>query len=128
MIYTGKHNPRATDRIMMHEGHTSMKGWGSPYAGMMNGTQAILFHPGVERTDTLSVFVRELYRSIDFSYKQDVEIDGVKMYEFQLADYVLSSNKSDPGFYMNGPDGAFNLSAVYPLSKYNRNELFILLC
>ena len=117
MIYTGKGNPSNTARFLMWNGITSVDGWGTPFAGMINGTEAIIFHPGVDRSDNLTLFVSELFRSGYFSYYQDVEEYGVKLYQFRLPKELLEGSMSDPGFFMYGPDGVLNLTAVYPLSE-----------
>ncbi len=117
MIYTGKGNPDYTARFIMYNGLTGISGWGTPFAGMINGTEAIIFHPGVDRNDNLTLFVSELFRSGYFSYYQDIDEFGVKLYQFRLPVSLLSGKDSDPGFNMNGPDGVLNLTAVYPLSK-----------
>ena len=117
MIYTGKSNLKDTARFLMWNGLTSISGWGTPTARMINGTEAIIFHPGVERDDKLEVFVSELFRSGYFSYYQDIDEYGVKMYQFRLPIEELRRNNTEKGFFMNSPDGVLNLTAVYPLSE-----------
>ena len=51
---------------------------------MLNGTVALLFHPGMKCDEHLEVFVSELFRSGYFSYYQDVTEYGVEMYQFRL--------------------------------------------
>ena len=118
MVYTGRYNSKDTARFLMYNGQTGMEGWGTPYANMINGTEALLFHPGVDSNDRLDLFVSELFRSGYFSYYQEVEEYGVKMYQYRLPKELLSNKTTDPGFNMNGPDGVLNLTAVYPLSKF----------
>ena len=101
----------------MYDGQTSISDWGTPYAGMLNGTEALLFPPGVDKNDTIYAFVGELYRSGYFIFKEDTELYGIKTLKFILPSEELDSSKQDPGFFPNAPSGVLNLSAVYPLSK-----------
>ena len=117
MVYTGKGYSRFTAKYIMYNGKTSIDGWGSPYAKMINGTEALLFHPGVDRSEELEIYVDELFRSGYFSYVEDVVEYGIVLYKFILPQKELNGATQDKGFYMNGPDGVLNLTAVFPLSK-----------
>jgi len=116
MVYTGKFDSKVTARYLMWNGQIAIDGWGTPYATMLNGTEALLFHPGVKRSDNLELFVSELFRSGYFSYYEDVTEYGVKMYQFRLPPEELDKKNQDPGFFMDAPNGVLNLTAVYPLS------------
>ncbi|XP_011408057.2 PREDICTED: lysosome membrane protein 2-like [Amphimedon queenslandica] len=116
MVYTGKGSPQTTAQYLMYDGKTSITGWGTPYAQMINGTEALLFHPGVSRTDVLDVYVDELFRSGYFTYYKDITEFDIKMYQFRLPQTELQKAYQDKGFYMNGPDGVLNLTAVFPLN------------
>lgn len=117
MVFTGKGNPANTARFIMWNKETSVANWGTPYAGMINGTEGTLFHPGVSRNDTLYVFVDQLFRSGFFTYQKDVEQFGIKLYRFVLPADELLNTTQDPGFYPYGRDGVLNLTAVFPLSE-----------
>lgn len=127
MVYTGKHSSQSTAQYIMYDGKTSITGWGTPYAQMINGTEALLFHPGVEKSDILDVYVDELFRSGYFTYYEDITEYGVDMYQFRLPQEELQKAHQDAGFYMNGPDGVLNLTAVFPLSKWIKWILLLLL-
>ena len=62
-MYTGKYDSRDTARYLMWNGQFLISGWGTPYATMLNGTEAILFYPRIKRDEHLEVFVSELFRS-----------------------------------------------------------------
>ena len=117
MVFTGKGASRLTARYIMYNGKTSITNWGTPFASMINGTEAILFHPGVKKTDVLEGYVDELFRSGYFTFKNEVSDYGIKMYKFILPKEELNASTQDPGFHMNGPDGVLNLTAVFPLSE-----------
>ena len=116
MVYTGKYDSRDTAQYLMWNGQFSISGWGTPYATMLNGTKALLFHPGIKHDEHLEVFVSELFRSGYFSYYQDVTEYGVEMYQFRLPQEELKKAIQDPGFFMDSPDGVLNFTTVYPLS------------
>ena len=99
-----------------------MTNWGTPYAGMINGTEGTLFHPGVSRNDTLYVFVDQLFRSGYFTYQKDVEQYGIQLYRFVLPPEELKNSTQDPGFYPYGLNGVLNLTAVFPLSESRGRE------
>ena len=84
------------------------------------------FHPGVEKSDILDVYVDELFRSGYFTYYDDITEYGVDMYQFRLPQEELQKAHQDAGFYMNGPDGVLNLTAVFPLSKWIKWILLLL--
>ena len=54
------------------------------------------------------------YRSGYFSYKQDVSVHGIKLYQFILPDDELDNSNQDPGFFPFSPNGVLNLSSVVP--------------
>ena len=117
MVFTGKGNPANTARYIMWNEQTSVTKWGTPYAGMINGTEGTLFHPGVSRNDTLYVFVDQLFRSGYFKYEKDVSQFGITLYRFVLPPEELQNSTQDPGFHPNGRSGVLNLTAVFPLSE-----------
>ena len=125
MVYTGKGSSQAIARYLMYDGKTSITGWGTPYAQMINGTEALLFHPGVTKNDTLNVYVDELFRSGYFTYYKEITEYDIKMYQFRLPKEELQKAHQDKGFNMNGPDGVLNLTAVFPLSKYMTIDIII---
>ena len=118
MVYTGKGDTRSTARYIMWNKQTSMTKWGTPYAGMINGTEGTLFHPGVTRNDTLYVFVDQLFRSGYFTYQKDIVTYDITLYQFVLPPEELLKKNQDPGFNPDGRDGVLNLTAVFPLSEY----------
>lgn len=117
MVYTGKGSSHLTAKYIMYDGKTSVSGWGSPYAGMINGTEALLFHPGVDKSERLEIYVSELFRSGYFSFKEETSEYGIDMYKFVLPKEELNGSSQDRGFFMNGPEGVLNLTAVFPLSE-----------
>ena len=117
MVFTGKGASRLTARYIMYNGQTSITKWGTPFAGMINGTEAILFHPGVEKTDVLEGYVDELFRSGYFTFKEEVVEYGIKMYKFIIPKEELNASTQDRGFNLHGPSGVLNLTAVFPLSE-----------
>jgi lysosome membrane protein 2 len=118
MMYTGKGAQSLTAQYVMHNGKMSVNGWGTPYASMINGTEGTLFHPGIHKSETLYVFVDELFRSGYFTYNKTLIEDGVTLYKFILPPSELHKETQDKGFNLNGPNGVLNLSAVFPLSNY----------
>ena len=46
----------------MWEGQTAIGGWGTSTAGMINGTDGTIFHPGVTVNENLTLFVTQIYR------------------------------------------------------------------
>ena len=118
MVWTGKNDLGLTASYIMWNGQTSISQWGSPYAGMLNGTEAFLFPPGVDENDTIYAFVGELYRSGYFIFQGYKDLYGIKTLKFVLPKEELDSSKQDPGFFPFAPSGVLNLTAVYPLSEY----------
>ena len=57
MVYTGKYDSRDTARYLMWNGQFSISGFRTPYATMLNGTEALLFHPGIKCDEHLEVLL-----------------------------------------------------------------------
>jgi lysosome membrane protein 2 len=116
MVYTGRGANNLTARYLMYNGKTSINEWGTPFAAMINGTQGTLFHPGVDTSETLYVYVDELFRSGYFEYNKTIIEDGVTLYKFILPPSELHKETQDKGFNLYGPNGVLNLTAVFPLN------------
>lgn len=117
MVWTGKNDLGLIARYLMWNGSMDIDKWGSPYAGMLNGTEGLLFSPRVDKNDTLYVFVDQLFRAGYFKFSTEEELYGIKTLKFTLPKDELASHNQDPGFSANGPDGVLNLTAVFPMSE-----------
>ena len=112
---------------------TDIPQWNSPTARMINGTDAVVFHTNISRSDVLTAFTDDfkryvlltlhiliitiILRSAYFSYQNDEYIYDLLSYRFVFPDEALNTSNIDPGFYPNGPNGLYNISAIEPLSK-----------
>ena len=117
MVWTGKDNIKLTASYLMWNGSMDVPNWGTPYAGMLNGTEGLLFAPNLDMNDAVVVFVDQLFRSGYFTFSEEVPVQGINTYKYVLPKDELVSSNQDPGFSANGPDGVLNLTAVFPLSE-----------
>jgi hypothetical protein len=103
-MYTGKGGNKpgmsATDSIYqytMWNGYRSLPSfWGTPYANMINGTDGTQFKPNLQNSDMLYVFVDSIGRSGMLSYSQDVDLNGVTLKQFVIAQEMLQSQYENP--------------------------------
>lgn len=111
-VKTGKHNESEVAQYVRWNNVTEIGGWGTPTARMINGTEGILFHPGVKK-DKVMVFIDEIYRSGYLTYNGTASIQGIMYYKFVIPHEELDNKTQDPGFYPSGvPTGVLNMTSV----------------
>ncbi|XP_011405711.2 PREDICTED: lysosome membrane protein 2-like [Amphimedon queenslandica] len=116
VIYTGKNDSAIRSNFYIWNGMTDISEWGTATARMINGTDAVVFHSNVSRNDTLTAFTDDFERSAYFSYESDEYIYDLLSYRFILPTEALNTSNIDPGYYPNGPNGLYNVSAIEPFN------------
>ncbi|TKR68359.1 hypothetical protein L596_024350 [Steinernema carpocapsae] len=75
--------------------------WSSPLATAINGTDGSIFHPYIEKDETLEVFVASLCRSIYLVFEKEVEYEGILAYRFVLPAEVFNSSLPENKIFCN---------------------------
>lgn len=63
-ITVGKNDSTIRSNYYIWNGVTDIAQWGSPTARMINGTDAIVFHTNISRTDMLTAFTDDFKRYV----------------------------------------------------------------
>jgi len=102
-MYTGKGdiNKFASMGTWNYENPTS---YYESYCGRANGSAGELFPPKREKTK-ISVFVPEVCRTIDLSYKEDVNVDGIKGYKYWGDEKIFLNHTSSEDNWCFCPSG-----------------------
>ena len=89
--------------------------WNSSEANALKGTDGSQFHPQVKKSQNVTVFVDDVFRSISFYYKEETEHKDIHMYRFiiQTEQFKNASQVPDhAAYYMFGPHGVINLTTA----------------
>jgi len=81
--------------------------WNSPAAAVINGTDGSVFHPYIEKTERLEVFVSNLCRSIYLTFKEEVEYKGILAYRFVMPAEVLNSSLPENRGFCNNNEKSY---------------------
>lgn len=130
--YTGTDHLFLTGMLTKWKGFTSIKSldkppplegdwvnpWGSPEANKLHGTSGDAFAPlnSFGKGDTVPAYVDDLYQEIPLSNINDevMTIKGVDLIAFRITAENMANSTTNPHnkpYYMDGPNGFFNLSA-----------------
>ena len=119
VIATGVGNLTNLNQYKMWENQTSMDKWGSETARRLYGTDGHLFHPNISRSENITAFIDQIYRSGYFSYQKDVNVFGLNCYQYGIPYEEMANSTINPqneGFYSYGPSGLFNFSVYAPFN------------
>lgn len=103
-INTGQTNLEDLLQYVEWQGNDSITVWESNEP--ITGTDATQFAPGVSSTDRLQAYVSDLLRVVDFVYSEDVEVKGIDLLKFVLADSALGVDSN----YYQSIRGIANMS------------------
>ena len=119
IIATGVGDLKSLNQYIMWKNHTSMDRWGSETARRLYGTDGHLFHPNISRTENITAFIDQIYRSGYFSYQKDIDVFGLNCYQYGIPYEEMANSTINPlneGFYSYGPSGLFNFSVYAPFN------------
>lgn len=119
IIGTGVVNASDLNQFKMWNNLTTLDKWGTPYARRLYGTDGHLFHPNVSRSDNVTAYISQIYRSGYFSYIEDTSLFGIHAFRFGIPKEELENstvNPSNVGFYSFGLSGTMNLTVYAPLN------------
>ncbi|KAG2451781.1 hypothetical protein HYH02_003559 [Chlamydomonas schloesseri] len=76
-------NERKIWNIEREAGWSNVTSWGPNCTERVRGTDAFQFRPGLQRNESLRVWITELFRSAALLYRGDVELHGIKLFRFE---------------------------------------------
>eukprot|EP00117_Sycon_ciliatum_P028090 scpid21381/ scgid22656/ Lysosome membrane protein 2; 85 kDa lysosomal membrane sialoglycoprotein; CD36 antigen-like 2; Lysosome membrane protein II; Scavenger receptor class B member 2 len=117
-IFTGKGDSNLVGVYTHWHEMTKLPYWGSPQANGINGTDGTLFHTDIQKEERLVAFIDNLFRSGYFVFNNSGDVRGIDTYRFIIPSVELNNDTVDPDnkpFFMDGPAGLMNMSALSPL-------------
>jgi len=96
--------------------HDVLVHWASPVN--ITGTTGQFWVPGVQSTDTLTVFITQVVRPVDFVKTDDITVQGIDCYKFEpIPAFADSETEYSPNsVYFQEIHGVFNVSTWIPTS------------
>ncbi|KAF6024459.1 SCARB2 [Bugula neritina] len=116
-VKTGQDGLQQYMEITEWNHNKSLPYWKTKYCNMINGTDGTMYHPFIEKTESLSIFSSDLCRSINVIYNSQHFLQDVPQYRFKppqsLFDYPPENE--DSACYCVGETcphgGVLNISA-----------------
>uniref|UniRef100_A0A7E4VR75 Lysosome membrane protein 2 n=1 Tax=Panagrellus redivivus TaxID=6233 RepID=A0A7E4VR75_PANRE len=89
VVKDGHEDSNDIGQILSWEGNSELpeNWWSSPEALEIRGSDGTLFRPYLQKDKPISVFVKDLCRSVDLHFKEEVDYKGVLAYR-----YIVDSN------------------------------------
>ncbi|RDD38938.1 Lysosome membrane protein 2 [Trichoplax sp. H2] len=95
-VYTGKDDPKNLGKIARWNGESHLHWWKDKYANMINGTDAVQFHPHLTRKEMLYLFNNDVCRSLYSIYHSDVKLKGINLYRYTIPGKVFLNSSANP--------------------------------
>ncbi|XP_041484876.1 scavenger receptor class B member 1-like isoform X1 [Lytechinus variegatus] len=85
-VYTGQENENLVNLIDRVDGSSNLNFWWSEEANSVkNSTDGSMYHPNVQKTETLSMYQPPLCRSVSFEFEKDSSYRGIPLLKFSLS-------------------------------------------
>jgi len=95
-VKTGLGDLNHEAEIVSWKNMTSIDVWTDSYCNAINGTDGTMFHPFIEKNETLYMFTNDICRSIYAQYEQDVTVKGLQALKFVPPDSVFANETENP--------------------------------
>lgn len=109
--------------IQKIDGKSKLDYWDSDYANKITGSDGQQMHPLVTRSENLTSYCSDIYRSIWMEYSHDRNLHGVTVYRFKLPAevfYLPSKFPQNQGFCVDNicppGSGVLNISSAVPMN------------
>jgi scavenger receptor class B protein 1 len=116
-VRTGVDGVHNIGKLVSFQGKQKIDVWETEECDAIRGSDGTLFHPGIERNETLHIYNQQLCQSLPLVYQQDVDHHGVETYRFAPASNVFGTPAENPRNQcfckddLCPPSGLFNVSA-----------------
>ena len=77
---TGSENVRDVAQVISYGGQSKLDFWSSAQCNAIRGTDGSLFHPGVEKNETLHIFNRDLCQSLPLVFQEETSHHDMTTY------------------------------------------------
>ncbi|XP_030839054.1 scavenger receptor class B member 1 [Strongylocentrotus purpuratus] len=96
-VFTGKENGSLINHIERVDGKKSLPFWWSDEANeIAESTDGSLYHPNVEKTDTLQLYQPPLCRSVSYDFVKDSSYEGIPLLKFSLSPFTYMNATAFP--------------------------------
>lgn len=116
-INTGYSDIDNVAKVITFNGMRTLNFWSTAQANMLNGTDASLFPPNLNKKEKVFSYNADMCRSYYLSFLRERKDGPVTLYDFHLnADVFNTSREENRGFCGYGPclgDGVLNISTCY---------------
>lgn len=114
---TGNENVRDVAQVVSYGGQSQLDFWSSAQCNAIRGTDGSLFHPGVEKNETLHIFNRDLCQSLPLVFQEESSHHDMTTYRFAPPDNVFGTPDENPYNSCFCPDGHCAPSGVFNISS-----------
>ncbi|XP_038072323.1 scavenger receptor class B member 1-like isoform X2 [Patiria miniata] len=115
--FTGVEDKLLVNHIDKFNGRSNLTYWKSESANMINGTDGMMYHMGIEEDEVLYLFHPDLCRSMPYTFVQDDVLEGVPLKMFGVAPWAYQNSSTYPlnkGFNITTDDVPRGLMRVDP--------------
>jgi len=95
-IRTGLGDVQREAEIVSWQNRTSMDVWTDSFCNAINGTDGTMFHPFIQRNESLYMFTTDICRSIYASYEKDTLSKGINAFKFVPPPSVFANGSVNP--------------------------------
>ncbi|KAE9554664.1 hypothetical protein FO519_002151 [Halicephalobus sp. NKZ332] len=109
VVKSGRENENEIGSIMSWNGQDklSKNWWRSEKAREVRGTDGSIVHPYIRKDENLTVFVKDLCRSVDLVFKEEVDYKGITAYRYIFPASGLDSSLEENQGYCNDNNKTF---------------------
>jgi len=114
---TGVDEVKDVAKVISYDGQTKLDFWGDDECNAIKGTDGSLFHPEVQKNETLFIFNKDLCQSLPLVFQEEVMHHGLNTFRFVPPANVFGTPQENPRnrcFCPTGhcsPSGLFNISS-----------------
>jgi len=131
LVDLGKNSYLQANEILQINGSPNVNYWKSDHANSIDGTDGQQMHPFINRSENVTTYCSDIFRSIWMYYTHDDDIFGVTTYHYELPPEVFSLPEVFPpnqGFCVDQPcdkkgnckcppgSGVLNISPAEPMN------------
>lgn len=114
-IYTGHNDINQLGQFIQWNNLTDLGIWPGDTANKINGTEGLVFRPGLKEGDSLFAFVDDTMRSFPLEYNGTIDIKGFTAFRYTLPMEVFDSafkNEDNARWGSWCPDGLIYLGVI----------------
>ena len=85
---TGANNVNDVGQVLSFDNKTKLDFWGSDDCNAIRGTDGSIFHPNIQKNETLYLFNKDLCQSLPLVYQEEVKHQGITTYRYTGSGYL----------------------------------------